>query len=71
MSTTITPQAFVAKWQKAKGPEHAASQEHFNDLCDLIGQPKPLEADPHGEWFAFEKGASKASGGEGWREPSA
>ncbi len=64
----ITPQEFVAKWRNATVTERAASQSHFNDLCDLLGHPKPLEADPHGEWFAFEKGAGKASGGEGWAD---
>ncbi len=68
MSTTITPQAFVAKWQKAKGPEHAASQEHFIDLCRLLGHPTPTEADPAGKWFTFEAGASKMSGGQGWAD---
>jgi type II restriction/modification system DNA methylase subunit YeeA len=29
---------------------------------------KPIEADPRGEWFMFEKGASKSSGGEGWAD---
>lgn len=64
----ITPQEFVAKWRNATVTERAASQSHFNDLCDLLGHPKPLEADPHGEWFAFEKGATKASGGQGWAD---
>ncbi len=68
MSTTMTPQAFVAKWRRASATERAASQSHFNDLCDLLGQPKPLEADPAGRWFTFEAGASKATGGEGWAD---
>ncbi len=68
MIATLTPQAFVAKWRNASVTERAASQSHFNDLCELIGHQKPLEADPHGEWFAFEKGASKATGGEGWAD---
>ncbi len=68
MIATLTPQAFVAKWRNASVTERAASQSHFNDLCELIGHQKPLEADPHGEWFAFEKGASKATGGDGWAD---
>lgn len=28
----------------------------------------PIAADPVGAWFAFEKGASKTSGGEGWAD---
>jgi hypothetical protein len=27
-----------------------------------------VEADPRGEWFTFEKGATKATGGKGWAD---
>ena len=49
----------------------AASQEHFIDLCHVIGQPTPVEADPTGKEYCFEKSvkvvgaASKGSKGEG------
>ena len=66
--TQITPQHFVAKWRHVTVTERASSQSHFNDLCDLLGLPKPLDADPTGEWFTFETGASKASGGQGWAD---
>ena len=68
MTPTITPQDFVAKWQQATLRERASSQEHFIDLCRLIGHPTPAEADPAGKWFTFEAGASKAAGGEGWAD---
>lgn len=58
---------FIAKWRKAELAERSASQQHFLDLCELVGHPKPAEADPTGEWFTFEKGASK-HGGEGWSD---
>lgn len=44
------------------------SQSHFNDLCRLLGLDDPVTADPIGAWFAFEKGATKTSGGEGWAD---
>jgi len=34
----------------------------------MLGQPTPNDADPTGEWYAFEKGAGKAEGGEGWAD---
>ena len=68
MTPTITPQAFVAKWQQATLRERASSQEHFIDLCRLIGHPTPAEADPAGKWFTFEAGASKTTGGQGWAD---
>jgi len=64
----MTPQDFIAKWRAAELKERSASQSHFNDLCALLGVLDPIAADPVGEWFAFEKGASKTSGGEGWAD---
>jgi len=64
----MTPQQFIAKWRNAELNERAASQSHFNDLCALLGVDDPITADPKGEWYAFEKGATKTSGGEGWAD---
>jgi len=58
----------VAKWRGSTRAERAAAQEHFIDLCRMLGQPTPNDADPTGEWYAFEKGAGKAEGGEGWAD---
>jgi hypothetical protein len=63
-----TPSEFVAKWQGSTRTERAAAQEHFIDLCRMLGQPTPNDADPTGDWYAFEKGAGKAEGGEGWAD---
>jgi len=64
----VTPHDFIRKWHNAELKERSASQSHFNDLCALLGVVDPVSADPAGEWFTFEKGASKTSGGEGWGE---
>jgi hypothetical protein len=48
---------FVSKWQRVALTERSAAQQHFLDLCELLGQQKPAEADPTGESFTFEKGA--------------
>jgi len=64
----MTPQEFLAKWRHVELKERSASQSHFNDLCALLGVVDPIAADPKGEWFTFEKGASKTSGGEGWAD---
>ena len=37
---------FKKKWSRYRGEESAAYQEHFIDLCRLLGQPTPVEADP-------------------------
>lgn len=64
----MTPHEFIAKWRNNELKERSASQSHFNDLCALLGVVDPITADPAGEWFTFEKGASKTSGGEGWAD---
>jgi len=64
----MSPHEFVAKWRGVELKERSASQSHFNDLCALLGVADPITADKAGEWFAFEKGASKTSGGEGWAD---
>ncbi|MGV0974517.1 MAG: class I SAM-dependent DNA methyltransferase [Azonexus sp.] len=66
--TTLTPQAFVDKWRHTELKERAACQEHFLDLCHLIGHPTPAEDDPTGERFAFEYGAAKQDGGQGFAD---
>ena len=52
----MTPAEFKRKWAKYSGKETSAYQEHFNDLCALLGQPSPVSADPTGsESFCFQK----------------
>jgi hypothetical protein len=37
---------FKKKWSRYSGKESSAYQSHFNDLCQLLGQPTPADADP-------------------------
>lgn len=64
----LTPQEFVARWRAVKLTERSAAQQHFLDLCQLVGHPTPAEDDPRGERFTFEAGADKLSGGQGWAD---
>lgn len=64
----MTPQDFITKWRNTELKERSASQSHFIDLCRLLELDDPTTADGKGEWFTFEKGASKTSGGEGWAD---
>ncbi len=64
----MTPAEFIGKWSDATLRERQGSQEHFLDLCRLLGQPTPAEDDPHGERYCFERGATKAGGGDGWAD---
>jgi type II restriction/modification system DNA methylase subunit YeeA len=65
---TLTPAAFASKWRGVTTTEKAASQEHFIDLCRMLGEPTPHEADPTGTQYAFEKRVSKAGGGDGFAD---
>ncbi len=64
----MTPGAFIAKWRASELKERSAAQEHFIDLCRLLGEPTPAEADPTGERYCFERGARKDGGGDGWAD---
>ena len=65
MRPTMSVAAFVEKWRRVSARETQAAQSHFNDLCDVIGLPKPLEADPEGVDYAFEKGVKRPDGSTG------
>jgi hypothetical protein len=54
----MTPAKFVAKWSRVTLTERGASQEHFIDLCRLLGQPTPAEHDATGAEYTFEKGVT-------------
>ncbi|MHC4404282.1 MAG: DNA methyltransferase [Planctomycetota bacterium] len=64
----MTPQEFIAKWQRVSLSERSACQQHFLDLCDVLGQPKPAAADPKGAWYTFERGVHKTTGQKGWAD---
>lgn len=59
---------FAHKWSASKRTERAAAQEHFIDICRLLGEPTPSEADPTGETYAFEKAVTKTGGGAGFAD---
>ncbi len=69
MSIGLSAADFAAKWADNVRRERASSQEHFIDLCRLLGVPTPAEADPSGESYTFEAGAERLStGGQGWAD---
>jgi len=65
---SMTPHEFITKWQNCKLKERAAAQEHFIDLCRLLGEKTPAELDPDGANYAFEAGATKTGGGHGFAD---
>jgi type II restriction/modification system DNA methylase subunit YeeA len=68
VANALTPAEFASKWGGSTRTERAASQEHFIDLCRMLGVLTPNEADPTGDTYAFEKGAGKIEGGDGFAD---
>ena len=64
----MQPAEFIAKWRAAELKESSAAQEHFIDLCRMLGEPTPAEADPTGGFYCFERGARKDTGAPGWAD---
>lgn len=64
----MTPQAFAERWSKSTLSERSSYQQHFLDLCAMLGQPTPAEVDPAGEFYTFEKGVEKTGGGKGFAD---
>ena len=64
----VTPSEFITKWRASELKERSASQEHFIDLCRLLDEPTPADADPTGETYCFERGARRDAGGDGWAD---
>ena len=49
----MTPSLFIKTWENTALNEEQGAQSWFNDLCDLIGHPKPMGA-LNGLTFGFE-----------------
>jgi len=64
----VNASEFIAKWRKVALRERQACHEHFLDLCELLGHPKPAADDPTGEHFCFDRGAKKLGGEDGWAD---
>ena len=64
----MTPSEFITKWRSSELKERSASQSHFIDLCWMLGEPAPTDVDPSGDWYCFERGARKDTGGDGWAD---
>ena len=64
----MTPASSPRNGPAARAPSGPRSQEHFIDLCRMLGVQTPNEADPTGDCYAFEKGAEKSAGGDGFAD---
>jgi type II restriction/modification system DNA methylase subunit YeeA len=67
-SVALTPQEFVARWERVTLSELASYQQHFLDLCEMLGEPRPAESDASGSSYTFEKRVEKTGGGVGFAD---
>ena len=51
VADAMTSGEFITKWRASQLKESAASQEHFIDLCRLLGDTRPL-----GGWVQRDRG---------------
>ncbi len=61
-------QYFITKWQNTNLKESAVAKTHFDELCDLLDVDKPLDVDPDGTFYTFERPVTKAIGGKGFAD---
>lgn len=64
----MQPIEFISKWKAVDLSERAVAHSHFIDLCGLLGEASPTDADHSGTWYCFEKGAVKTTGKPGWAD---
>jgi hypothetical protein len=68
LASIVSLPEFVARWQESTLSERSASQSHFIDLCQILGERTPVAADPTGTFYTFEKGVEKTGGGDGFAD---
>ncbi len=59
----LTPHEFVAKWRGDTRKERSVSQEHFIDMCRLVGHETPGEN--RDGTLVFEAGAATSARSQG------
>ena len=64
----MTPESFISKWKSSELKESAGAHQHFTDLCRLLGEATPAEADPEGTWYCFERAVQKNGGRLGYAD---
>jgi hypothetical protein len=67
-SAAMDVREFVAKWRASQLKESAAYVSHFEDLCRLVGHQTPLEMDPSGGLFEFQRKVATEEGRPGFAD---
>ena len=59
----MTPEQFIDKWRGNTRTERAAAQQHFLELCEVLGVEKPGSPD-----YEFEKSTRRIGGAQGYAD---
>src|ERR1051326_3010490 len=59
----MTPEQFIDKWRGNTRTERAAAQQHFLELCEVLGVDKPGSPD-----YEFEKSTRRIGGAQGYAD---
>ncbi|MGD9891171.1 MAG: hypothetical protein AB7R89_03570 [Dehalococcoidia bacterium] len=52
----LTLPEYVTHWKASTLTERSGAQQHFTQLCEVLGQPRPADVDLTGAEYTFEKG---------------
>ncbi|MBV9859594.1 MAG: class I SAM-dependent DNA methyltransferase [Alphaproteobacteria bacterium] len=55
----MTPEQFIDKWRGTTRSERSAAQQHFLELCDMLGVERPPTQGPAVDDYTFEKQTRK------------
>ncbi len=66
MLAAMTVEGFIAKWAASEAAERAHKDSFLNELCDVIGVPRPdqLTGDPAKDRYVFEADATLVHDGK-------
>ncbi len=66
MLVAMTVEGFIAKWASSEAAERAHKDSFLNELCDVIGVPRPdqLTGDPAQDRYVFEADATLVHDGK-------
>lgn len=64
----MTPEQFISAWKHSDLNERQGAHIHFNELCEVLGVPKPTGASLMDHGYGFEINVNKTGGGGGYAD---
>ena len=68
MTPSTSPKDFIENWKASTLNERQGSQLHFQQLCELLGVPKPTGTSLRDGGYGFEVNVDKTGGGIGYAD---